>query len=42
MLTIPVSIASVEKEFFKTKNNKNLLKINNVSTKIKWIGVIVY
>jgi len=23
------------KEFFKTKNNKNLFKINNVSTKIK-------
>jgi len=27
-------------EFFKIKDNKNLFKINNVSTKIKQIGVI--
>ena len=43
MLIIPVSVASAERIFLKLKIiYKNLLKINNVSTKIEWIDVIVY
>jgi len=40
MLTILVLVTPAEMSF--SKLNKNLLKINNVSTKIERIGVIVY
>ena len=41
LLTIHVIVASVERTFFKIKNNKILFEIDYVTRKIKWISHII-
>ena len=41
LLTIPVTVASAKRSFFKIKINKIIYKIDNVPRKIKWISYII-
>ena len=41
LLTIPVTVASTKRSFFKIKINKIIYKIDNVPRKIKWISYII-
>ena len=41
LLTIPVTVASAKRIFFKIKINKIIYKIDNIPRKIKWISYII-
>ena len=42
VFTIPVTIASTERSFFKSKIDQILLSIDNVPKKIEWINNAIY
>ena len=42
LLTIPITMASVEKSFSKLKLLKSYFVVNYATIKVKWVGILMY